>query len=38
LDDVRDEIYNELLNREMARQQRAYLRELRQRAAVDVRL
>lgn len=35
---VRDEIYNELLNREMARQQRAYLRELRQRAAVDVRL
>jgi peptidyl-prolyl cis-trans isomerase SurA len=38
LADVRDEIYNELLNREMARQQRAYLRELRQRAAVDVRL
>jgi peptidyl-prolyl cis-trans isomerase SurA len=36
--DVRDELYNELLNREMARQQRAYLRELRQRAAVDVRL
>jgi peptidyl-prolyl cis-trans isomerase SurA len=35
---VRDELYNELLNREMARQQRAYLRELRQRAAVDVRL
>lgn len=34
----RDELYNELLNREMARQQRAYLRELRQRAAVDVRL
>ncbi len=38
LADQRDEIYNELLNREMARQQRAYLRELRQRAAVDVRL
>ncbi len=38
LADSRDEIYSELLNREMARQQRAYLRELRQRAAVDVRL
>lgn len=38
LADVRDELYNELLNREMARQQRVYLRELRQRAAVDVRL
>ncbi len=38
LADVRDDLYNELLNREMARQQRAYLRELRQRAAVDVRL
>jgi peptidyl-prolyl cis-trans isomerase SurA len=37
LADVRDDLYNELLNREMARQQRAYLRELRQRAAVDVR-
>lgn len=38
LADQRDEIYSELMNREMARQQRAYLRELRQRAAVDVRL
>lgn len=38
LEAVRDELYNELLNREMARQQRIYLRELRQRASVDVRL
>jgi peptidyl-prolyl cis-trans isomerase SurA len=35
---VRTELFNELLNREMVRQQRLYLRELRQRSAVEVRL
>jgi peptidyl-prolyl cis-trans isomerase SurA len=35
---VRTELYNELMNREMARQEQAYLRELRRRSAVEVRL
>jgi peptidyl-prolyl cis-trans isomerase SurA len=35
---VRSDLYNELLNREMARQQRIYLRELRQRSSVEIRL
>lgn len=38
LSSVRTELFNELLNREMARQQRIYLRELRARSSVDVRL
>jgi peptidyl-prolyl cis-trans isomerase SurA len=37
LADVRNDLFNELLQREMERQQRAYLRELRDRSSVVVR-
>jgi peptidyl-prolyl cis-trans isomerase SurA len=35
---VHTELYNEVLNREMTRQQRQYLRELRRQSAVEIRL
>ncbi len=38
LTSVRTDLYNDLLNREMARQQRIYLRELRNQSTVIVRL
>lgn len=38
LAEVRSELYNELLNREMERQQRLYLRELRRQSTVEFRL
>ena len=38
LAEVRENLHTDLVNREMARQQRAYLRELRQRSSVVIRL
>ncbi len=35
---VRTELYQELLNREMTRHQRIYLRELRRQSSVEIRL